>query len=147
MIPAGTPSPFPYAKFRPLTNPHPSTPVANVIVAVTALKARLVASISYTAAEFNSLNEWAPARPSMTDFDEEATPLFMLPMGITVVDLSALLGLRAVGAVTLKCSWGCSCLSLQPRTASWPHRRFTLFPPAQLDACTWRLGGRYTFIL
>src|ERR1700687_6233552 len=51
----------------------------------------------------------------------------MLPMGITVLDLSAYAGLVAVGAVTLNMLLGLlmACRYSPPR--SWPHRRFSYF--------------------
>ena len=51
----------------------------------------------------------------------------MLPMGITLPDLSAYLGLIAVGAVTLNMLLGTLMVFRYSPVRSWPHRRFNYF--------------------
>src|ERR1700674_474981 len=51
----------------------------------------------------------------------------MLPMGITVLDLSAYVGLLAVGAVTLDMLLGLLMAFRYSPHRSWPHRRFNYF--------------------
>ena len=51
----------------------------------------------------------------------------MLPMGITVLDLSAYLGLVAVGAITLNILMGLLMAFRYSPHRSWPHRRFNYF--------------------
>ena len=48
----------------------------------------------------------------------------MLPMGITILDLSAYLGLLAVGAITLNMLLGLLMAFRYSSHRSWPHRRF-----------------------
>jgi hypothetical protein len=52
---------------------------------------------------------------------------FMLPMGITVLDLSAYVGLIAVGAITLNMLLGLLMAFRYSPHRSWPHRRFNYF--------------------
>jgi len=51
----------------------------------------------------------------------------MLPMGITVLDLSAYTGLIAVGAVTLNMFLGMLMAFRYSPHRSWPHHRFNYF--------------------
>src|SRR6202171_6098954 len=51
----------------------------------------------------------------------------MLPMGITVLDLSAYVGLLAVGAVTLNMLLGSLMAFRYSPHRSWPRRRFNSF--------------------
>jgi predicted ferric reductase len=51
----------------------------------------------------------------------------MLPMGITVLDLSAYVGLLAVAAVTLNVLMGLLMAFRYSPHRSWPHRRFNYF--------------------
>src|SRR5712692_2444249 len=51
----------------------------------------------------------------------------MLPMGITVLDLSAYAGLLAVAAVTLNMLTGLLMAFRYSPHRSWPHRRFNYF--------------------
>jgi predicted ferric reductase len=51
----------------------------------------------------------------------------MLPMGITVLDLSAYVGLLAVGTVTLNMLLGLLMAFRYSPHRSWPHRRFNYF--------------------
>jgi predicted ferric reductase len=51
----------------------------------------------------------------------------MLPMGITVLDLSAYVGLLAVGAVTVNMLLGLLMAFRYSPHRSWPHRRFNYF--------------------
>jgi predicted ferric reductase len=51
----------------------------------------------------------------------------MLPMGITVLDLSAYVGLLAVAAVTLNVLMGLLMVFRYSPHRSWPHRRFNYF--------------------
>jgi predicted ferric reductase len=51
----------------------------------------------------------------------------MLPMGITVLDLSAYVGLLAVAAVTLNVLTGLLMAFRYSPHRSWPHRRFNYF--------------------
>src|SRR5712672_2311939 len=51
----------------------------------------------------------------------------MLPTGITILDLSAYVGLLAVGAVTLNMLMGLLMAFRYSPHRSWPHRRFNYF--------------------
>jgi predicted ferric reductase len=51
----------------------------------------------------------------------------MLPMGLTVLDLSAYFGLAAVGAITLNMLLGLLMAFRYSPRRSWPHRRFNYF--------------------
>jgi len=51
----------------------------------------------------------------------------MLPMGVTVLDLSAYVGLLAVGAVTLNMLLGLLMAFRYSPHRCWPHRRFNYF--------------------
>src|ERR1700757_4497516 len=51
----------------------------------------------------------------------------MLPMGISVLDLSAYVGLLAVAAVTLNIVLGMLMAFRYSPHRSWPHRRFNYF--------------------
>jgi predicted ferric reductase len=51
----------------------------------------------------------------------------MLPMGITFLDLSAYVGLAAVGAITLNMFLGLLMAFRYSPHRSWPHRRFNYF--------------------
>jgi sulfoxide reductase heme-binding subunit YedZ len=51
----------------------------------------------------------------------------MLPMGVTVLDLSAYVGLLAVGAVTLNMMLGLLMAFRYSPYRSWPHHRFNYF--------------------
>src|SRR6202165_1544745 len=51
----------------------------------------------------------------------------MLPMGITVLDLSAYAGLVAGGAATLNMLRGLPMAFRSSPHRSWPHRRFNYF--------------------
>jgi predicted ferric reductase len=52
----------------------------------------------------------------------------MHPIGISVLDLSAYVGLVAVGAVTLNMLLGLLMAFRYSPHRSWPHRRFNYFP-------------------
>src|SRR5947207_6889895 len=51
----------------------------------------------------------------------------MLPMGLTVLDLSAYIGLAAVGAITLNMLLGLLMAFRYSPYRSWPHHRFNYF--------------------
>ena len=51
----------------------------------------------------------------------------MLPMGLTVLDLSAYIGLAAVGAITLNMLLGLLMAFRYSPHRSWPHHRFNYF--------------------
>ncbi len=51
----------------------------------------------------------------------------MLPMGLTVLDLSAYVGLAAVGAITLNMLLGLLMAFRYSPYRSWPHHRFNYF--------------------
>jgi len=51
----------------------------------------------------------------------------MLPMGLTVLDLSAYVGLLAVGAVTLNIFLGLLMAFRYSPHRSWPNHRFNYF--------------------
>ena len=51
----------------------------------------------------------------------------MLPMGITVLDLSAYVGLVAVGAVAINMLLGMLMAFRYSPVRYWPHRRFNYF--------------------
>src|SRR6266480_724890 len=51
----------------------------------------------------------------------------MLPMGLTVLDLSAYVGLAAVGAITLNMLLGLLMAFRYSPHRSWPHHRFNYF--------------------
>jgi predicted ferric reductase len=51
----------------------------------------------------------------------------MLPMGLTILDLSAYVGLAAVGAITLNMLMGLLMAFRYSPYRSWPHRRFNYF--------------------
>jgi predicted ferric reductase len=51
----------------------------------------------------------------------------LLPMGISILDLSAYVGLVAVGAVTLNMVLGIMMAFRYSPVRSWPHRRFNYF--------------------
>jgi sulfoxide reductase heme-binding subunit YedZ len=51
----------------------------------------------------------------------------LLPMGITVLDLSSYVGLLAVAAVTLNMLLGIMMAFRYSPVRSWPHRRFNYF--------------------
>ena len=51
----------------------------------------------------------------------------MLPTGVTVLDLSAYVGLLAVGAITLNMLLGILMAFRYSPHCSWPHRRFNYF--------------------
>jgi predicted ferric reductase len=51
----------------------------------------------------------------------------MLPVGLTVLDLSAYVGLAAVGAITLNMLLGLLMAFRYSPHRSWPHRRFNYF--------------------
>jgi len=52
---------------------------------------------------------------------------FMLPMGITILDLSAYVGLAAVGAITVNILLGLLMAFRYSPHRSWPHHRFNYF--------------------
>ncbi|HEY6268886.1 MAG TPA: ferric reductase-like transmembrane domain-containing protein [Candidatus Acidoferrum sp.] len=51
----------------------------------------------------------------------------MLPMGLTILDLSAYVGLAAVGAITLNMLLGLLMAFRYSPHRSWPHHRFNYF--------------------
>ena len=51
----------------------------------------------------------------------------LLPMGISILDLSAYVGLVAVAAVTLNMVLGTMMAFRYSPVRSWPHRRFNYF--------------------
>jgi predicted ferric reductase len=51
----------------------------------------------------------------------------LLPMGITVLDLSAYVGLAAVGAITMNMLLGMLMAFRYSPVRQWPHRRFNYF--------------------
>jgi predicted ferric reductase len=51
----------------------------------------------------------------------------LLPMGITVLDLSAYVGLAAVGAITMNILLGMLMAFRYSPMRQWPHRRFNYF--------------------
>ncbi len=63
----------------------------------------------------------------MWDANEGQDSFFMLPTSITVLDLSAYVGLLAVGAFTLNMLLGLLMAFRYSPHRSWPHRRFNYF--------------------
>ena len=63
----------------------------------------------------------------MWDASEGHDSFFMAPTSITVLDLSAYLGLVAVGALTLNMLLGLLMAFRYSPHRSWPHRRFNYF--------------------
>ena len=63
----------------------------------------------------------------MWDANERQDSFFMLPTSITVLDLSAYVGLLAVGALTLNLLLGLLMAFRYSPHRSWPHRRFNYF--------------------
>jgi len=63
----------------------------------------------------------------MWDANERQDSFFMLPTSITVLDLSAYVGLLAVGAFTLNMLLGLLMAFRYSPHRSWPHRRFNYF--------------------
>jgi len=57
----------------------------------------------------------------------------MLPASIIVLDLSAYVGLAAVGAITLNMFLGLLMAFRYSPHRSWPHHRFNYFRFSQLD--------------
>jgi predicted ferric reductase len=63
----------------------------------------------------------------MVDFQKGEDLLFMIPAGLTVLDLSAYVGLFAVGAITANMLLGLLIAFRYSPLRSWPHYRFNYF--------------------
>src|SRR6266576_296072 len=72
-------------------------------------------------------NEMTCSPVIMWDANERQDSFFMLPTSITVLDLSAYVGLLAVGAFTLNMLLGLLMAFRYSPHRSWPHRRFNYF--------------------
>lgn len=73
------------------------------------------------------LNEITPFHVILWDANEGYENEFMLSMGLTILDLSAYVGLAAVGAITMNMLLGLLMAFRYSPYRSWPHHRFNYF--------------------